>query len=321
MQRGCAAHPRVQCHCLCSCLTAFHCAGALWRLPCQRSVLCANARPELPTCRRPRRASDCSLVDLPSGSVLVLGEDAQLQANLAAARRQLELKDEDIKQLRMSVGSHNIAVKPHVKARGRHPMYPERVRVADSLVDWRMPWLDYEPVAYTADVVKANDCTIVPGGWADPMSVTAPDPSALWSWIREEDEQSPEGLDICADPLWDRTCARIRRGIGHVRGSVVADPTVSVPLLGMLRASQVHAPYETSFFQLRSTLSVWRSPQDLARCCRWSRFVACGRNGCPSRGPSRLMSLARRSILEGALGCESEGCLASGVRTTQQTRS
>ena len=58
-------------------------------------------------------------------------------------------------------------------ARSPHPLYPDRAWVIDSAIDWRVPWLEYEPVVYTADVVRANDRTLVSGGWADPAVVRA----------------------------------------------------------------------------------------------------------------------------------------------------
>ncbi len=45
----------------------------------------------------------------------------------------------------------------HVKARSPHPLYPPRLAVPDQLVPWTEKYPTYNPVDYTADVVKKND--------------------------------------------------------------------------------------------------------------------------------------------------------------------
>eukprot|EP00966_Prymnesium_polylepis_P148046 3419731-Prymnesium_polylepis.1 len=78
-------------------------------------------------------------------------------------RHQLELKTQEIAQLKLAAP---ILGKIHLKARSKHPLYPERTKVPDAHVDWRALWPAYTPVAYTAPVVKQNDRTHVDCGWA-----------------------------------------------------------------------------------------------------------------------------------------------------------
>eukprot|EP00565_Helicotheca_tamesis_P007479 CAMPEP_0185727720 /NCGR_PEP_ID=MMETSP1171-20130828/3337_1 /TAXON_ID=374046 /ORGANISM="Helicotheca tamensis, Strain CCMP826" /LENGTH=288 /DNA_ID=CAMNT_0028396349 /DNA_START=182 /DNA_END=1048 /DNA_ORIENTATION=+ len=79
----------------------------------------------------------------------------------------------------------------HVKARSQeNPSYPQRLLIPDSSVFWSTPIEPvYNPPHFTHKVVLANDCTIKPGGWADP-----PDPKTIseeeWS-VRKK--QSHEG--------------------------------------------------------------------------------------------------------------------------------
>ena len=56
----------------------------------------------------------------------------------------------------------------HVKARAKHPAYPQRCAVPDDKVSWRVRWPEYAPVAFTHAAVHANNRLIKPGGWADP---------------------------------------------------------------------------------------------------------------------------------------------------------
>lgn len=57
----------------------------------------------------------------------------------------------------------------HVKARGPHPMYPERAPVVDDAVPWETEVADYNPIEFVHKVVVANDSSVKPGGWADPQ--------------------------------------------------------------------------------------------------------------------------------------------------------
>ena len=42
--------------------------------------------------------------------------------------------------------------------------------MADEVVPWEAAYGEYAPVEYVAEVVLANDPTVKPGGWADPVS-------------------------------------------------------------------------------------------------------------------------------------------------------
>ena len=44
----------------------------------------------------------------------------------------------------------------HRKARGKHPLYPERLNVSDAATPWTENWEEYEPVEYTAGVRSLN---------------------------------------------------------------------------------------------------------------------------------------------------------------------
>jgi len=57
----------------------------------------------------------------------------------------------------------------HVKARSKHPLYPERFPVDDSIVSWGTAAPLYQPVEYVAKGVIDNDSSKKPNGWADPV--------------------------------------------------------------------------------------------------------------------------------------------------------
>jgi len=55
----------------------------------------------------------------------------------------------------------------HIKARAKHPAYPERFPVIDELVPWSTPAPGYSPVDYVNSNVLANSCDVKVEGWAD----------------------------------------------------------------------------------------------------------------------------------------------------------
>lgn len=61
----------------------------------------------------------------------------------------------------------------HCKARREKPAeYPDRYPVPDEKVSWQSEFPDYRPPYYVSPVVRANDCTRNPNGWADPEDIT-----------------------------------------------------------------------------------------------------------------------------------------------------
>eukprot|EP00300_Choanocystis_sp_HF-7_P029770 c3736_g1_i1.p1 GENE.c3736_g1_i1~~c3736_g1_i1.p1 ORF type:complete len:328 (-),score=43.16 c3736_g1_i1:108-1091(-) len=56
----------------------------------------------------------------------------------------------------------------HTKALQPHPAYPERSQVPLGKVLWDIPFPEYSPVNFTADVVHKFNRLVRPGGWADP---------------------------------------------------------------------------------------------------------------------------------------------------------
>ena len=84
-----------------------------------------------------------------------------------------------ITQLRTQLKRYQFLERLHIKARGPHAMYPSRFTVPDEYVDWRLPYAEYVPTAYTASVVIDNDSTVKQGGWADPANPTV---IALETW-------------------------------------------------------------------------------------------------------------------------------------------
>lgn len=61
----------------------------------------------------------------------------------------------------------------HCKARREKPAeYPDRYPVPDEKVQWQSEFPDYRPPYYVSPVVRANDYTRNPNGWADPEDVT-----------------------------------------------------------------------------------------------------------------------------------------------------
>uniref|UniRef100_A0A7S2JNZ6 Nudix hydrolase domain-containing protein n=1 Tax=Haptolina brevifila TaxID=156173 RepID=A0A7S2JNZ6_9EUKA len=80
------------------------------------------------------------------------------------------LKDSE-KSLIMPVNQRS---KPHVQARGivnAHRLYPKRLEVPDHMTPWDVPWVLYNPTAFTHRTVLLNDRKINPKGWADPEDV------------------------------------------------------------------------------------------------------------------------------------------------------
>jgi len=60
---------------------------------------------------------------------------------------------------------------PHIKARGKHPQYPERFSVPDDKMSWSVEWSEYTPINFTHQKVIDNDMSVKKGGWADPANV------------------------------------------------------------------------------------------------------------------------------------------------------
>lgn len=54
----------------------------------------------------------------------------------------------------------------HVRARGKHPLYPSRAKVSDSQVKWSQPFENYKPVKFTHSSVNAQP------SWADPPKLS-----------------------------------------------------------------------------------------------------------------------------------------------------
>jgi len=67
-------------------------------------------------------------------------------------------------------------ISTHVNARSKHPLYPERSPVDDSIVSWKVAAASYAPVDYVAKPVLENDSSIKPKGWADPAT---PNPAVV----------------------------------------------------------------------------------------------------------------------------------------------
>ncbi|KAL1527371.1 hypothetical protein AB1Y20_016041 [Prymnesium parvum] len=150
-------------------------------------------------------------------------EAHQLRISLEEVRNQLERKDQELLRLQRSAPMLRL----HQKARGPHPLYPERSKVADHQVDWRTIWTGYEPVSFTAQVVLDNDCTKRPGGWADPRDVAL----LREDWSKSS-RASAEGtilFDAYGTPLnpRGRTGMRERGLLGKWGPNHAADPIVT----------------------------------------------------------------------------------------------
>ena len=74
----------------------------------------------------------------------------------------------------------------HKHARSKHPDYPERATVPDDKVPWEMEWKDYAPEPFEHAVVRDNDCTVKPKGWADSANIKLVDFGSRHSYANEQ---------------------------------------------------------------------------------------------------------------------------------------
>lgn len=104
----------------------------------------------------------------------------------------------------------------------RAPGYPERAPVPADKASWSTPDPGYDPPAYTAPSVLANDRTIKPGGWADPADVHQVD-HAFTSY------EGPVKLDAQGRPQnpYTRTGIQDRGLLGKWGANFAADPIVT----------------------------------------------------------------------------------------------
>ena len=119
-------------------------------------------------------------------------EQEEKRLEEAEAEKQLQQKAEKlaISEPKLSSGS-----RPHTQARSAFPFYPARAVVADEKVPWAVKWPDYSPTTFTAPHVLANDSTVKPGGWADPVDPTSVD------WPCRASYEGPIAFDGHQQPL------------------------------------------------------------------------------------------------------------------------
>ena len=117
-------------------------------------------------------------------------------------------------------------LKPHVKARAKHPAYPTRASVPDVFVPWSKSWPVYEPMEFTHDAVFANDCTVRQGGWADPIDPA----SSCIDWANRKSFSGSLAFEsISSAPLnpYGRTGMKGRGLLGKWGPNHAADPIVT----------------------------------------------------------------------------------------------
>ena len=149
-------------------------------------------------------------------------EIAKLRREAAIAQKE---QKSSIVQLRTQLQRYQVLEAAHSKARGPHPQYPARGNVPDEYVNWRIPFEGYTPTAYTAQVVKDNDVTVKPGGWADPELV----PPFEWNTGGRVSYEGGYAFDAGARPLnpRGRTGMKGRGLLGKWGPNHAADPIVT----------------------------------------------------------------------------------------------
>lgn len=118
--------------------------------------------------------------------------------------------------------SHNRRV--HSKARREKPAeYPNRYPVPDEKVSWQCEFPEYSPAYYVSPVVRANDCTKNPNGWADPEDI------ALLSRVPQESFEGVLTHDLAGRPLnpHGRTGLSGRGLLGKWGPNYAADPIIT----------------------------------------------------------------------------------------------
>lgn len=119
-------------------------------------------------------------------------EQEEKRLEEAEAKKQLQQKAE---KLAISEPKSSSGSRPHTQARSAFPFYPARAVVADEKVPWAVKWPDYSPTTFTAPHVLANDSTVKPGGWADPVDPTSVD------WPCRASYEGPIAFDGHQQPL------------------------------------------------------------------------------------------------------------------------
>jgi len=161
-------------------------------------------------------------------------EQEEKRLEEAEAEKQLQQKAEKlaISEPKLSSGS-----RPHTQARSAFPFYPARAVVADEKVPWAVKWPDYSPTTFTAPHVLANDSTVKPGGWADPVDPTSVD------WPCRASYEGPIAFDGHQQPLnpRGRTGMSQRGYLGKWGANHAADPIVTRfdPASGRLQVAAI----------------------------------------------------------------------------------
>ncbi|MHC1697002.1 MAG: ADP-ribose pyrophosphatase [Geobacteraceae bacterium] len=112
----------------------------------------------------------------------------------------------------------------HCKARREKPAeYPDRYPVPDEKVSWQCEFPDYSPPYYVSPVVRANDCTKNPNGWADPEEI------ALLPRVPQESFEGVLIHDLAGRPLnpEGRTGLSGRGLLGKWGPNYAADPIIT----------------------------------------------------------------------------------------------
>lgn len=116
----------------------------------------------------------------------------------------------------------------HQHARGSHPSYPDRALVPDEDVSWlHTPATPYTPTDFTHSVVRDNDCTRKPGGWADPMECASVDMTQRESYVYGDSPIVCDALQFYPFNPAGRTGIRGRGLLGKWGPNHAADPIVT----------------------------------------------------------------------------------------------
>lgn len=152
---------------------------------------------------------------------------ARIEAGFAKRREALEMERARAMLAQRELGETGPVIPDRVarsvKSRTQRPEgYPTRYPVPDDKASWDVPFDDYDPPDYTAQVVLDNDRTVKPGGWADPADIRLVDRPLLSS-------EGPVTLDADGHPRnpYTRTGIRGRGLLGRWGANQAADPIIT----------------------------------------------------------------------------------------------